>query len=34
MFQLLNFFRILQYAKEEKVVSYLKMALNRILSSV
>ena len=34
MFQLLNFFRILQYAKEEKVVSYLKMALNRILSRV
>lgn len=31
IFQLMNFLRILQYAKEEKVVSYLKVTLNQLL---
>ena len=31
IFQLLNFFRILQYAHERKVISYLKKSINCIL---
>lgn len=33
IYQLLNLLRILQYAKEEKVISYLKCEINNVLSS-
>ena len=31
LFQLMNFLRILQYAKEDKVISYLKNVINNLL---
>ena len=31
LFQLMNFLRILQYAKEPKVIDYLKNVLNQLL---
>lgn len=31
IFQLLNFLRILQYAKEEKVIVYLKKVISQLL---